>query len=75
MLKRIHEQNTYHLAVNQCSEQIQTDTSWQIRKVAGTQAEKPSGAHQRDDHDRPVDELTIEGRRENTEKGGRRRSD
>jgi hypothetical protein len=33
MLKRIHEQNTYHLTVKQCSEQIQTYTSGKIRKV------------------------------------------
>ena len=32
MLKRIHEQNAYHLTVKQCSEQIQTDTPGQMRR-------------------------------------------
>ncbi len=68
--KRIHKRNTYHLTVQQRAEQIQTDTLGKIRKVPGTQAEKSSGPHQRDDHDRPVDEFTSDGRREKTEKGG-----
>ena len=64
-----YEQNMHHLTVHSAQSGYRRTQPGKYGGYLGPRQKSLLEPHQRDDPDRPVDEFSIDGRRENTEKG------
>jgi hypothetical protein len=67
--RRFHEQNLHHLTVHNAQSRYRRTQPGKYGRYLDPRQKSLLEPHQRDDPDRPVDEFSIDGRRENTEKG------
>jgi hypothetical protein len=68
--KRFHEQNMHHLTVHSAQSRYRRTQPGKYGRYLSPMQKSLLKPHQRDDPDRPVDEFSTDGRRDNTEKGG-----